>query len=160
MPGVKFSGNTVRSNTSNPVITWDELWSRHFHTFSSEATTFPSVQPASGTALHSCGIKAANQLGVSFYSSTWGLSIFWGGLSGVFHWGDTPVWTPCHEVEIIAATMGDLLERSTICTQDLWSWASLTFGFLVTSVIKTLIPTLISLVWLPGLGRVLAFPRL
>lgn len=58
-----------------------------------------------------------------------------------------------------AASMADLQELSTICMQDLWSSARLTFGFLVTSIIRTFIPSLIPLLWLPALRRVWMLPK-
>ena len=48
-----------------------------------------------------------------------------------------------------------LLEGSPISTEELWSSFRVTFGFLVTSLTKALLPRLLSLAGQPALGRVL-----
>ena len=48
-----------------------------------------------------------------------------------------------------------LLEGYPISSEELWSSARVTIGFLVTSLTKALVPRLLSLVRRPALGRVL-----
>ena len=48
-----------------------------------------------------------------------------------------------------------LLDRSLIATEELWSSARVTIGFLVTSLTKALLPRLLSFARRPALGRVL-----
>jgi hypothetical protein len=47
-----------------------------------------------------------------------------------------------------------LLEGSPISSEELWSSVRVPIGFLVTFLTKTLLPRLLSLDWLPPLGRV------
>jgi hypothetical protein len=52
-----------------------------------------------------------------------------------------------------------LLEGSPISTEELWSSVRVTIGFLVTSLIKALLPRLFSLAGQQALGRVLVVPN-
>ena len=52
-----------------------------------------------------------------------------------------------------------LLEDYPISTQDPWSSARVTIGLLVTSLIKALLPRLLSFTEQPALGRVPAVPN-
>ena len=52
-----------------------------------------------------------------------------------------------------------LLEGSPISTEELWRSVSVTIGFLVTSLTKTLLPRLLGLAGRPALGRVLVVPN-
>ena len=58
------------------------------------------------------------------------------------------------------AVMVVLLEVSPISTQDLWSSARVTIGFLVTSLTKALLSRLFTLAGQPALGRVLVVANL
>lgn len=57
------------------------------------------------------------------------------------------------------AVMVVLLEDSPISTQDLWSSARVTTGFLITSHIEAFLLRLLSLAERPALGRDLAVPN-
>ena len=52
-----------------------------------------------------------------------------------------------------------LLEGSPNSTEELWSSARVTIGFLVTYLTKALLPRLLSLAGRPALGRVLVVPN-
>uniref|UniRef100_A0A7N8WR05 Voltage-dependent T-type calcium channel subunit alpha-1G-like n=1 Tax=Mastacembelus armatus TaxID=205130 RepID=A0A7N8WR05_9TELE len=53
----------------------------------------------------------------------------------------------------------DFVELSPISLLHLWSSATVIFGFFFTSLIKALLPRLLSLAGRPGLGRVLVVPN-
>ena len=83
------------------------------------------------------------------------------GLSCVFHWGEASIWPLCHKARIGGGLQWSLsFWKLPISSQDLWSSARVTIGFLVTFHTKSLLPRLLSLAGRPAPGRVLVVPNL